>query len=62
MLKTTSFDPACRTLAEHFLQDEGNPNDHYRRDELAAHIQQAVEDWFSDHAPLQAAGQAAVQG
>lgn len=43
-----SFDPACRTLAEHFLQDDGNPNDHYRRDELAAHIQQAVEDWFAD--------------
>ena len=46
-----TYDPACETLAEHFLQD-GNPNDHYRRDSLAVAIQQAVEDWFEDHAPI----------
>ena len=38
------FDPACRTLAEHFLQDEPGLQRH--TDELAAELQQCVEDWL----------------
>ena len=39
------FDPACRDLAHHFLQDE--PTLMPRADELAAEIQQTVEDWIT---------------
>lgn len=38
------FDPACRTLAEHFLQDE--PTLRARADELAGEVQQCVEEWI----------------
>ena len=39
-----SFDPACRELAEHFLQDEPTLAD--RADDLAAWIQWGVEVWI----------------
>lgn len=43
------IDPACETLAEHFLQDE--PALANRKLELAARIQNAVEGWFEDEKP-----------
>ena len=39
------FDPACRDLAEHFLQDE--PSLRPRADELAGEIQKCIEDWIT---------------
>jgi len=51
-----TYDPKCGDLAEHFLSDFP-PNGIYpksladekaRVDDLALHIQQAVEDWFND--------------
>ena len=42
--RTHSYDPACETLAEHFLSDERHgPND--LRD-LSQEIQDTVESWF----------------
>jgi hypothetical protein len=45
-----TYDPACYDLAVHFLQNEPVVDDEamYRKycDDLAKHIQQAVEDWF----------------
>lgn len=42
---TTGYDPACETLAEHFLRDD--PVDHPdAKGSLSAAIQQAVESWF----------------
>jgi hypothetical protein len=41
---TKTYDPACETLAEHFLQD--NDNSPSRREELSLAIQEAVEDWL----------------
>ena len=46
----SGYDQACETLAEHFLQDE--PSLAYRKGELAAAIQRAVEDWFDDEQAL----------
>jgi hypothetical protein len=43
--RTRAFDPACRGLADHFLQDE--PKLQHRADELAGEIQQTVEDWIT---------------
>lgn len=41
-----SYDPKCRDLAELFLEDEPHLNTLDRQDDLAAAIQQAIEDWF----------------
>lgn len=43
--KPGSFDPACRVLADHFLQDE--PSLQPRADELAEEFQRAAEDWIT---------------
>jgi hypothetical protein len=42
---TAGYDPACETLAEHFLQDDpvAHPD---AKGSLSAAIQQAVESWF----------------
>lgn len=58
----TLFDPACLSLAAHFLQheliaDEASGEDasaayvqyEARVDALAAAIQEAVEEWLTDH-------------
>lgn len=45
MAKT--FDPACRTLAEHFLTAEGATPAPSLIDRLAQELQDAVEDWFA---------------
>jgi hypothetical protein len=42
-----TFDPKCADLAEHFLQDLPWV-DHNRGDDLAATIQQAIEDWIAN--------------
>lgn len=39
------YDPACETLAEHFLRDDPI-DDPLARGSLAAAIQGAVEDWY----------------
>lgn len=39
-----SYDPACLTLAEYFLTD--NPELAKLASELAAHLQQEIEDWI----------------
>lgn len=39
-----SYDPACETLAEHFLADK--PSHPLDKCELAQVIQDAVESWF----------------
>lgn len=41
---TAGYDPACETLAEHFLQDE--PLLVGRVSQLASRLQQVVEDWI----------------
>jgi hypothetical protein len=50
MKTTKTYDPKCYDLAEYFLQSEPVRTDvkAYKKycDELAKHIQQAVEDWF----------------
>ena len=54
-----SYDPASYDLAEHFLQHEPCRNDpklyKMHADNLAQHIQKAVEDWFvtPDDAPIE---------
>jgi hypothetical protein len=45
-MRRKTVDPACLTLAEHFLHDE--PTLQRGADDLAAHIQQAIEDWIED--------------
>jgi glutamine synthetase len=40
-----SYDAQCEVLADHFLSDYVNVIDADRED-LARHIQQAIEDWF----------------
>jgi hypothetical protein len=49
-MKKLSYDPACETLAEHFLQDqEVDDEAHMRRliVALSQAIQEAVEAWFA---------------
>lgn len=41
-----TFDSKCHELAEHFAQDEAPPLSSFEIDDLAAHIQTAVEDWL----------------
>lgn len=41
-----TYDVKCYELAIHFLQDEPNLDTQENQHELAAEIQQAVEDWF----------------
>jgi hypothetical protein len=41
-----NYDPKCRDLAELFLEGEPHLNTLDRQDDLAATIQQAIEDWF----------------
>lgn len=43
---SNNFDEECLDLAEHFLQDK--PALAHKVDELAEHIQIAVEDWFEN--------------
>lgn len=45
MPKTYSYDPACESLAEYFL---GTVRKHEDVQDLAQHIQSAVEDWLFD--------------
>jgi lauroyl/myristoyl acyltransferase len=48
-MKKLSYDPACESLAEHFLLDtEVDDEAHMRRliEELSQAIQEAVEQWF----------------
>lgn len=58
------FDSTCLDTADHFLQDD--PPDlpaieqQHRRRSLAVAIQQAVEDWFTDHALPPAAASSAT--
>lgn len=44
MAKT--YDVKCFDLAEHFLQDEPELNSDANAAELAAEIQEAIEDWL----------------
>jgi lauroyl/myristoyl acyltransferase len=47
--KRMTYDPACESLAKHFLQDtEVDDEAHMRRlvEDLAQAIQEAVEQWF----------------
>lgn len=57
MVKT--YDPKCGELAEHFLSDlwrdppkgvfpKSLADEKSRCEDLALHIQQAIEDWFSN--------------
>jgi hypothetical protein len=43
------YDPACRDLARHFLEDIGVDTmcESERTDSLAQAIQDAVDDWFA---------------
>ncbi len=41
------FDPKCLELAEHFLPEECSS---HLKDELAQHVQSAVEDWLEGEA------------
>ena len=41
-----TFDKKCYELAEHFLEDEPALNLKANKEELAASIQAAIEDWF----------------
>lgn len=43
-----SFDPHCRDLAELFLEDEPliDVSSDPRVDDLAQHIEDAIENWF----------------
>jgi hypothetical protein len=45
MPKSFSYDPACETLAEHFLGDR--PELKPLRQRLAQHIQEEVEGWLT---------------
>ena len=47
-LKKISYDPACETLADHFLVDYPTVHPEARKD-LAQTIQEAVEDWCAEH-------------
>lgn len=44
--KRKLVDTKCLDLAEHFLKDEPTLNTTARCYDLAAYVQQAVEDWF----------------
>jgi Ser/Thr protein kinase RdoA (MazF antagonist) len=50
IMKKLSYDPACESLAEHFLLDTEvvDSEAHMRRliDELSQAIQDAVDQWF----------------
>ena len=43
-MSAKTYDPACYTLAEHFLPR--GPELEGLRDRLAAHIQTTIEDWL----------------
>jgi hypothetical protein len=45
-----NYDSRCGDLADVFLQNEPSLQD--KRDELAAHIQAAIEDWISSREEL----------
>jgi hypothetical protein len=45
--RPANYDSACYDLAEHFLSDTPEADEEMRT-KLAAHIQQAVESWFSE--------------
>jgi hypothetical protein len=46
-MTTKTYDTKCYDLAEAFLEDQPHLNNDRRRDELAALIQSAVEDWIN---------------
>ncbi len=46
-MTTKMYDPRCYDLASVFLEDEPATTETHAQD-LAAHIQQAVEDWIAD--------------
>ena len=63
-MSVKTYDPACYELAEHFLKDEP-ASEHSTPYEQACHdlaltIQQAVEDWFVQPAPINDVAQRAV--
>jgi len=45
MTRRSTYDPACAELAQFFLRDE--PDLREQTHELAAHIQQAIEEWIA---------------